>query len=85
MADSPVSQEVLDKLTQIDNERRQLGTQLLDLENTKIMILAAVRRLDEQRNSVFQELLKERGLSPDTNVSINPETRELTIIKPPSQ
>jgi lipase chaperone LimK len=79
--EQPVPQEVIDRLDELDRVRSRLGQQLLDLENERISILATSRKLDEERGKIFQALLVERGLSPDTPVRIDPKTRVLSVIK----
>jgi hypothetical protein len=85
--ETPVQKESLDRLRDMEITRTRLGHQLIDLENEKISILAAARRIDDERNKLFQVLLMERGLAPNTPASIDPETGVLTVLqqKPPTE
>lgn len=81
--ETPVPKESLGRLRDLEVTRTRLGHQLIDLENEKISILATARRIDDERNKLFQVLLMERGLPPNTPASIDPETGVLTVLQQP--
>jgi len=81
--DTPVPPEVLERLRDMELTRSRIGHQLIDLENERISLIAGARRIDDERNKLFHVLLVERGLAPNTPVSIDPETGLMSQIKPP--
>lgn len=82
-ADDPVPAETLQAFSQIRTAQSDLGLQLLDLEDQKIRILAANKKLREQRDRLFHAVLMERGLSPHTPVEIDGKTGRITVRKAP--
>jgi hypothetical protein len=82
--ESPIPQEVLGKLNSLKGARQHLSDRLLDLEQDKIQIMAAARRLDEEQQAIFHGILTERGLPQNAVVEIDAATGKLTVqeIKP---
>lgn len=78
----PVGKEILDKLGELEGVRSEIGNQLLDIKNEEIKLLAAARKVDEERYRLFERCLMERGLAPNTPANINAQTGLLTLLQP---
>lgn len=81
----PVGKETLDKLGELEGVRSEIGNQLLDIKNEEIKLLAAARKVDEERYRLFERCLMERGLAPNTPANINAQTGLITLIGPIEQ
>ena len=79
--DDPIAQEALQQLAALHNARVELSDRNASLDLEKVGILAGLRRLDEQKQQLFQSLLVERGLAPDTEVTINPRTGKVQLLR----
>lgn len=77
--DDPVSREILNQLDGLQEVLNQLGQQALTLDEEKIRVLAASRRVKEQRQRIFQNILVERGISLETSIKIEASTGKLII------
>lgn len=81
----PVDPTVLSQLENLDRVRVDLGSQLLDLEQQKVGILAAAHRVEQQRQRLFDTVLMERGLDPKTLVQVDSKTGSIALRKDPSE
>ena len=70
-ASTPVSEDVLLKLQQLQQSRLHISDQLLDLELTRVKLLAGAQRLDNEKLRTFEGILVERGLPLNTVVEID--------------
>lgn len=77
----PVDPETLEKFRSLQEARANLAQEYLDLEQAKLRVLHAAKRVDDQRNRLFESCLVDRGLSPDTMIEIDPRTGAITIRK----
>lgn len=77
-ADDPVEPETLDQFRRLQEARSKFANNLLSLEQEKIQLLAAVKKIDDQSSRLFEACLVERGLAPDTGVEIDPRTGKIT-------
>ncbi len=77
----PVDVETLEQFRQLQEARARLADELLEVEQAKIRILHAVKRVDDQRNRLFEACLVSRGLAPDTSVEIDHRTGVITVRK----
>lgn len=80
--DDPVTQEVLDQFLQLANARSQLAERLLEIEQQRIQILAAVKKADDERARLFEAVLVERGVPPTSVAEIDAKTGKITLIEP---
>jgi hypothetical protein len=80
--DDPVAQETLKELMQLQDVRGHLCEKVVQLEQEKIRALAAIKRLEDQRQRVLDKILVNRGMSPNTVFEINGRTGKITIPKP---
>ena len=81
-ANDPVSEEVFEQLVSLRDAKQQFATKLLDLEGEKIQILAAAKRIEQQTRRMFEQILVERGIAPDTIAFVDASTRKLVFKKP---
>jgi len=77
--DDPVDAETLEQFQQLQDARQRFAENLLLLEQEKIQILHAVKKIDDQRNRLFEASLVARGLTPGTNVEIDARTRKMSL------
>lgn len=75
--DDPVDSETLEQFRGLQEARQRFADTLLSLEQEKIRLLAGVKKLDDQRNRLFENCLVERGLAPDTEVEIDARTGKI--------
>lgn len=80
----PVGKDVLDKLEELEMSRANVGMNLLDLKQEEVKLLAAARRIDEERHRVFERVLMERGLAPNMISEIDIATGLLKVAAPPA-
>jgi hypothetical protein len=81
--DDPVSREGLESMRQLVEARMDVADRLLSMEQDKIALLAAAKRLDEQRQRLFEGILMERGIDPRTQVELDSSTGRIKVFFPP--
>ena len=81
--DDPVGADTLEKLRELEGV--EAAMQLMALEQTKIKLLAAGRRVEDERHRAFEKLLMERGLAPNTPATIDAGTGKITLVHPQGQ
>ncbi len=81
--DDPVDAETLAQFNKLETARYEIGSQLLDLEQDRVRLLAAAHRVDEQRQRTFERILLERGLPPNTQVVVDSQTGRLQVPSKP--
>jgi hypothetical protein len=79
--DDPVDAQTLEQFRRLQEARQRCADSLLSLEQEKIQILAAAKKLDDQRTRLFEGCLVERGLAPDTAVEIDAKTGRILVSK----
>ena len=82
-ADDPVAPEMRQQLRQLHDARLHMCERAVDLDQEKIQVLAAIKRLDDQKHRVFEAILVERGLPPQTQVEIDGRTGKLKPLQQP--
>lgn len=82
--DDPVAPEVLQGFRQIGEAQQNIALELVMLEERKIQLLAANKKLREQHDRLFQTILIERGLEPQTPVELDGQTRKLILKQQPA-
>jgi hypothetical protein len=81
--EDPVGKEALDKLAELEAAEINAAMQVLALRQEEVKLLAASARVDQDRQKLFQKLLIERGLAPNTPASIDPGTGKITVLRQP--
>jgi len=77
--EDPVEREILEQLRELHESRQHIADNLLDLEQSKIQLLASAKRLDDQRSRIFQAILVDRGLPPSLPAEIDARTGKLVM------
>lgn len=77
--DDPISPEQLNQLALLQNSHQDIADRLLVLEKEKVKLLAASRRLDDERQRVFESILVDRGLAPNADVEIDASTGKIKV------
>lgn len=75
----PVSPDDLSRLAELDKTKTALALRLLDLENDKIRIMAASRRIEDEWGGLFRRFVEERGLDPQTRIEVNYKTGAVSV------
>jgi hypothetical protein len=83
--EDPVSMEQLNRLRLLQESRLDIGDRFLTLEQEQVKLLAAARRVDEEKQRVFEALLLERGLPPDATVEIDAGTGKIKLVNQSSE
>jgi len=83
--ESPVAKETLEEFNNLEEARFNLGLQMLQLEQSRVQLLAAAHKVDEHQKRLFERVLMERGLPVNSQVSIDSTTGQLTLVKKPEQ
>lgn len=81
--DDPVSQETIQAFRQIQAAQADVSVELMMLEQRKIQLMAAFKKLQEQHDRTFQGVLVERGLPPNTAAELEGKTGRLILKTPP--
>lgn len=80
----PVPPEVIQAFDHIEKARARIAIENMALDQRKIQLLAAAKKVDEQFQKLFDSILVERGLPLDTVVEIDDKTGVLTVQSPPT-
>ncbi len=75
----PVDPSTLKRLGELTAARYDLADKLLDLEQQKVGILVGAKQIDDEKARLFNKLLMERGLPPNTAVEIDSESGLITV------
>lgn len=84
-ANDPVPQETLTAFGHIEDAKARVALELLAMEQRKIQLLAATKKLDDQYNRLFETLLVERGLPLDAQVDIDVRNGAIKVLNQPPQ
>jgi hypothetical protein len=82
----PVPMDTLQAFGHIEDARVRIALEILGVEQRKVQLLAAAKKVDEQHTRLFETILVERGLSPKTRVDIDSRTGALKVLdsEPPT-
>jgi hypothetical protein len=81
--EDPIAPEVLKEFNQVEEARYGIAMRLLELEQSRVKLLAAAHQVDQQQQRLFEKVLLERGLAADAQVSIDSKTGRLEVLQPP--
>lgn len=76
-SDHPVDAKILKQLNQLTSAKDQIAQRLLGLEMDKVRILAGAIRIDTEINRIFENILLERNLPPDTIIDFDSQTGKI--------
>jgi hypothetical protein len=82
--EDPVDGETLSKLGELEDARNQIGSQLLDIKQEEVKLVASSMRLEEQRHRIFEKVLMDRGLPPNTVAEVDAKTGRIIIHRSPT-
>lgn len=75
----PVSPEALERLNELERGQYQIALRLLQLEEDKVKLLAASHQVNQQRQRMFEQVLMERGMPPQSQVEIDSDSGKITL------
>ncbi len=78
--EDPVGKDILDKLGELDAARGDVASKLLDQELERVRLLAIARKIDDEKQRVFQKFLIERGLPPHTSALVDAKSGKITVL-----
>ncbi len=79
--EDPIDPEILAKFGELEQHRMHLGSQVLDLRSEEVKLMVAARRIDEEKQRLFEKVLVDRGLNPSTPVEIDASTGRIRVLQ----
>ena len=76
----PVDQETMRQLEGVINARSEVANKLANIRLEEIHLLAAIRQLDNEKETMFEAILSARGLPGGTVISLNTKG-EITVLE----
>jgi hypothetical protein len=80
--DDPVGKESLDKLAELETTEINTALQLMAIKQEEVKLLAVGRRIEDERHRLFEKLLIDRGLAPNTPATIDSTSGKITVVRP---
>lgn len=77
--EDPVDPETLEQFRRLQEARQRCADNLLSLEQERIQILAAAKKIEDQKTRLFEGCLVDRGLAPTTSVEIDAKTGRIKL------
>lgn len=81
--EDPVPNETVQAFRQIQSAQVDLALELMRLEQRKVQLLAASKKLGDQHDRLFQSILVERGQHPQTPAELDAKTGRILLKIPP--
>jgi hypothetical protein len=81
--DDPVDLEGLERFNKLESARHEVALRLLEIEQERVRLLGAAHEVDKQTQRLFEKILLDRGLKPNSPVDINSTTGKITVRTPP--
>jgi hypothetical protein len=78
--EDPVTPEQVEQLEQLQTAWTGLAEENARLDQRKIQILAALKRLGDEQSRLFELIQIERGLSPQAKISIDPKSLLIEVL-----
>jgi len=75
----PLDTETLTRLTELDKAREGMAARNLFLDEEKVKIMAALRRVQMESDEIFMKIRVDRGVDPDRNVRIDLKSGKVTL------
>ncbi len=79
----PVDKDTLGRFAELERVYDNACRELMELERHKVTLIATTSRVDAERTRMFEKVLIDRGLAPNTKIEIEGETGKLIIHQPP--
>jgi len=80
----PVDAETLLRIGELTGARYDVGERMLDLEQAKVSLLVTAKQIDDEKARLFNKILLERGLPPNTPVELNSDTGAIVVHQRPA-
>lgn len=80
--EDPIDQTTLTQFAELEGHKNQLGGRLIDIKAEEVKIMVAARRIDEEKQRLFEKVLVDRGLHPSTAVEIEASTGLIRVLRP---
>lgn len=77
--EDPVDQRYIDKLEELRTSWLALADRNARLELEKVQNLAALKRIGMEETRIFEAILIERGLPPDTPIEVDGATKRVKV------
>lgn len=77
----PVDSATRKRMEELAAARYEFGERLLEIEQEKVKLLVAANRVDEERGRLFEKVLMDRGLSPNTPIEIEAQTGNIRVLR----
>lgn len=78
----PVDAETLARLSDLEQTEMRLGKQLIGLRSDELRIMVAARRIEDERQRLFEKVLIDHGVHPSAVVNIDGTTGRITLTHP---
>jgi len=75
----PVDAETLGRIGELTGARYDVGERMLELEQAKVSLLVTAKQIDDEKARLFNKVLLERGLPPNTRIELNSDTGEIKV------
>ena len=81
--DDPVGTETMTKLQELQDAEIDTAMMLKSLKQQEVQLLATDRRILAERHKIFEVVLMDRGLAPNTPATINADTGKVELVQTP--
>lgn len=80
--EDPVDPAYIQQLENLQGAWVDLAEENARLDQRKIQILAALKRIGDEQSKLFEMIQMERGLPPTAHISIDPKTMKVEVLDP---
>lgn len=78
----PVDKDTLARFAELERVYDNACRELMELKRHEVTLVATTSRVDAERTRLFEKVLIDRGLAPNTKIEIEGETGKLLIHTP---
>ncbi len=78
--EDPVDEGMINRLGELQESWSNLAERNTQLDQEKIHILAALKRIDDEKGRLFEQVLIDRGLAPTRHIEIDAKTRLVRLL-----
>ena len=78
----PLDEETKQKLDELTEMSYDIAIKLYESEQAKVRLLVAGRQVDVEKQKLFEKILMDRGLPPNTPVEIDGQTGMIKVLHP---
>ena len=84
-SNDPVDAETLGRIGELTGARYDVGERMLELEQAKVTLLVTAKQIDDEKSRLFNKVLLDRGLPPNTRIEMNSETGVIKVLGTPGE